>query len=102
MAAIGGYANVYPTSFGDANFWVVTDLHMIVDVEGGAATMSVTLSGYPSQAAADASKMAMGKYTFMMTQQQFATSFSVAQPSVQAAILASDPAWSTATYVPPA
>jgi hypothetical protein len=102
MAAMGGYANTYTTPYGDAGFWVVTDLHMVIDVPTNIATMSVTLSGYPTQEAADAGMLSMGKYTFMMTQQQFVAAFTVAQPTVQAAILASDPAWAGATYVPPA
>jgi|SRR3954468_812977 len=102
MAAIGGYANIFSTPYGDASFWVVTDLHLVVDVQAGSATMSVTLSGYPTQAAADAGMLAMGKYTFVMTQEQFVAAFSSAHVSVEAAIVASDPAWAGATYVPPA
>jgi hypothetical protein len=102
MAAIGGYTNSFLTPFGNADFWVVTDLHYVVDVQTNTASVSVTLNGFPSQAEADAGMLSMGKYTFTMTPQQIFAVFSSAQTNVQAAILESNPAWANAVFVPPA
>lgn len=102
MAAIQGYANTVMTRYGTASFWVVTDVHMRIDTVASTASMTITLSGFVSQTDADAGVEPIGNYSFVMSQADFMTVFGGAQSTVQAAIVASDPAWAGATFVPAA
>jgi hypothetical protein len=100
MANFAGYANGYSTPYGIANFWIVSDFHFQMNNVSGLATMVITLNGFPTEADCTAGSQPIGTYTITLSQQQIFTMFGGAQPLMQAAIVASSPAWADATYVP--
>ena len=97
---MAGYANSFPTPFGVANFWTISDLHFHAD-QAGDLMMSITLSGYPTETDANNEVTPMGTYVVTLSPTDIVAIFSGAQSLVDSAVTASDPAWAGATYITP-
>ena len=97
--SVAGYINAYPTPYGEANFWIVSELSYTA-----ATGATITLFGYPTESDANTASilgtLPMGTYSFVLTPMQTATLFGGAQTLMQAAIQGSSAAWSGATFVP--
>ncbi len=103
MTVPAGYAftNDYPTPYGIANYWIMTDFHFTLDTIGGVTALNITLSGFPTLDDANNQAMPMGQYSFSMTPQDIQAMSISALPIAMVAIQASEPAWAGAVYIPP-
>jgi hypothetical protein len=92
---MSGFSHTQATQYGTANFWQLTDIHIVIT--DGVPTMTMTMLGYASQSDAESdSFQPLGTVILTLYPSQVAAFFATAQANINAFITST---WSDAVYV---
>jgi hypothetical protein len=93
---MSGFSHTEATTYGTANFWQMSDIHIVMTQ--GVPTMTLTMLGYASQSDAESNLFRpLGSDVFTLTAAQIPMFFASAQTNITGFLTS---VWPDAVFVP--